>query len=411
MIEHVTPALSRAALERPGPSERTPPASPQRPSSAGSGTPQAPAGNVALKAVLPPPAQPATPAGHRASEDHGNPADAPAQAGAPPVPVPCLNSSNGDNEDVPGWNDVTPYHRRQAFAITHEANALIERVGLNQVGFLTLTTPQNIVDAKDAQRLFKLFQRRVLKDNFGAWMVVRERQQRGSWHWHLLIDCKADIRTGLDFDAIHRRDYRTAGKDLRRVWAVLRKKCPAYHLGRHELLPIRSNAEAVGRYVAKYVAKHVGTRRPEDRRVRLFGASSKARTCTVNFAWNSPGGWVWRQKLRLFCQDRGMSTVSHLWLKFGPNWAYWLRRDIERMAILRRVAFPSRAELAAVDQLLADELPETAVEIYVSQRKDSNPSCTTADARVFPTGYFSKSFPAKEDRSSQVTLARRCASM
>ena len=68
--------------------------------------------------------------------------------------------------------------------------------------------------------------------------------------------------------------YSSAPPYLRAVWRELRIKCKAYGFGRHELLPIKSNADAMAQYIGKYISKHLGSRKDEDKGKRLIASSS-----------------------------------------------------------------------------------------------------------------------------------------
>ena len=74
-----------------------------------------------------------------------------------------------------------------------------------------------------------------------------------------------DIRTGVDFTQFALGRYSSAPPYLRAVWRELRIKCKAYGFGRHELLPIKSNADAMAQYIGKYISKHLGSRKDEDK--------------------------------------------------------------------------------------------------------------------------------------------------
>jgi hypothetical protein len=64
------------------------------------------------------------------------------------------------------------------------------------------------------------------------------------------------------------------------MWATLRVRLPEFHFGRHELKPVKTNADGVGRYLGKYIVKHYDNRLPEDRGariVRFFGCAMTGR--------------------------------------------------------------------------------------------------------------------------------------
>jgi hypothetical protein len=131
-----------------------------------------------------------------------------------------------------------------------------------------------------------------------------------------------DIRTGLDFEEVEKGRYRSAGSYLRSVWRELRGACLRYGFGRHELLPVRSNAEAMARYVGKYISKHIGQRDEEAKGKRLVTSSCGWVKNSVRFAWNTPGAKEWRRKVALFAAVLGIDDPAGLYFRLGPTWAY-----------------------------------------------------------------------------------------
>ena len=96
-----------------------------------------------------------------------------------------------------------------------------------------------------------------------------ERSKSGRLHFHLLVVCREDIRSGFDFAAVKRRDYRSASEYLRGEWAFWRKACPKHNFGRCELLPVKKDGERAAGYLAGYIGKHLRARYAEDKRARL----------------------------------------------------------------------------------------------------------------------------------------------
>jgi hypothetical protein len=76
------------------------------------------------------------------------------------------------------------------------------------------------------------------------------------------------------------------------------------------MVPIRSSAEAISRYVGKYISKHIGNREERDKGVRLAGFSKGARIGTSRFAWATPGSWVWRRKLKILAESLGVPEIA-----------------------------------------------------------------------------------------------------
>ena len=122
-----------------------------------------------------------------------------------------------------------------------------------------------------------------LSSCYGEWIWDRERQKRGAWHYHIIIQCPGDIRTSFDWSEYlawvtdyqngKRRRLKTGNALLRSLWEMNNRALPSYGFGRVELLPIRSTSEAVAKYVGKYISKQIGQRPEEDKGVRLTGHS------------------------------------------------------------------------------------------------------------------------------------------
>lgn len=238
---------------------------------------------------------------------------------------------------------------------------MIERHGIEHVGFLTLTFREHVIDAKEAQRRMHSLRTGVLKPRYGEVITVMERQKSGRIHFHSLVACAGDIRTGIDFAALASRDYRSAPEALRREWAFWRSTARRYGFGRTELLPVRSCAQAMGKYVGKYIGKHLDSRLPSDKRVRLVRYTG-AKVASTRFAWASAGAREWRLKLAAFVMmlhEAGAiaaPTTEAMARKFGPKWAFEWRDNI--------MTFP----LTASD-VCAPDLPEP----------DANLACGSAD--------------------------------
>ena len=225
-------------------------------------------------------------------------------------------------------NILSPYHRKSAYSLSLNVEALLNRCGIDRVGFLTVTFPDNVRDHKHAYARFRSMNSNYLASHpyFGDWLLVKERQERGAWHYHFLSDCGGDIRTGIDWEAIARGDYRSANAYLRMLWSDLRENLPKYGFGRSELLPIRENAEAMAKYVGKYISKHVGVRRPEDKGVRMVSYSRNWPRSIAKFQWATPNSRQWRKNLAAFAECYGFKSMDEVKEFFGDRWAYFLAK-------------------------------------------------------------------------------------
>lgn len=136
-----------------------------------------------------------------------------------------------------------------------------------------------------------------------------------------------DIRTGAKFGEFAEGIYKSANGPLRAEWSFWRSTAPNYRFGRTELLPVRSTEEAIAKYVGKYIAKHIGQRKEEDKGVRLVAYSRGANNSNCKFAWASPGAANFRRKLAFVAVALGYTSENYsrkFRADFGDNWMYQL---------------------------------------------------------------------------------------
>ena len=288
-------------------------------------------------------------------------ADAPRQGcAAGPPPLPCLNSNNstenfrksfsgkvetaseggtfrslkttsdgrkiithldGSQLVVDGFSTSL---RKQAFALVANVQHMAERFGLERLGFLTLTFRENLTDFREAQRRFNSLRTHVLVNLFEDWIVTVEPQKRGAVHYHLLVVCSGDIRSGVDFDAIEKGDYSSASPLLRGLWAQLRSALPLYGFGRSELLPVRSTGDGIARYVGKYLEKGASYRGDQFKGARMVRYSRGWRCATPRFSWTSPAAMRWRALIGGMIEILGGDDLDCLRSQFGKAWAFKL---------------------------------------------------------------------------------------
>lgn len=218
-------------------------------------------------------------------------------------------------------------------ALQLNVTGMIERHGIERVGFLTLTFRDHVTCPKEAQRRMHSLRTGVLKPRYREVITVLERQKSGRIHYHCLVAMAEDIRTGIDFAALANRNYRSAPEALRREWSFWRSTAKRYGFGRTELLPVRSCAQAMGKYVGKYIGKHLDARQPIDKRVRLVRYTG-CKVASTRFAWASPGAAEWRAKLGAFVTMLhnvgaiSAPTTEAMAKRFGPKWAFQWRDNI-----------------------------------------------------------------------------------
>ena len=238
--------------------------------------------------------------------------------------LPCLYRNNSIEK---GSKTLSTAHRKSASALAWNVQALSEKYGLENLGFLTLTFKDHVTDFKEAQRRFNSLASNVLTKRYRAWISVMERCKSGRIHYHLLVNVGSDIRTGFDFLEIGNKNYKSANPEIRAEWAFWRKTAPKYRFGRTELLPVKSNTDGIANYVGKYIGKHMEVRSPEDKGARLVRYSTAARHATTKFAFYTDGSAAWRRKVALFAQivseaHGTLPTMEGLKDALGPKWAY-----------------------------------------------------------------------------------------
>lgn len=243
-------------------------------------------------------------------------------------PLPCLSSNNCTENSSSVHQTLQNGHKKTADLLRKSIESLAETYGIERIGFLTLTFSEHIVEVKEAQRRWHSLRTHVLKKRYSAVVRILERQASGRIHYHCLVALPSDVRTGADFVAFGKGDYRSANDALREEWAFWRITAPRYRFGRTELLPVKSNAEGISKYVGKYVSKHIGQREERDKGARLVEYSRSARIGNTAFAWNNAMAMVWRAKVSSWAAKHGCASLEDVKVLFGRHWAYLHREAI-----------------------------------------------------------------------------------
>ena len=271
---------------------------------------------------------------------------------------------------------------RRADTLRQNLQDMIDRNGLEKIGFLTLTFKENITSRTIAEKRFHSFATHILRLLVAESITVPERQERGAIHYHLAAAFKFDIRSGFDvaacseanlvkkqgylgggqwapgcydrFKALERKYLASANPALKRVWRIIRQAnerieksngkkhdrqaSPAF--GRCETLPILANAEAIAFYVGTYITSQTEQRQPEDKGMRSVRYSLKGRRFHQSFHFKDGGNAKWRAGCRMLAKlllihHRAEATragkklvfiyaENHVRSRFGPRWAHRL---------------------------------------------------------------------------------------
>ena len=231
--------------------------------------------------------------------------------------------------------EFTNSRKRTAFILAESVEKLTNIHPIEKLGFLTLTFKDHVTCPKEAQKRLNSLISHVIKPRYGLYIGVFERQKNGRIHYHFLVSLQDDIRTGVDFNAIKKRDYRTASKALRDEWSFWRKTAEKYRFGRTELLPIKSTSQAIKYYVGKYISKSVTADKDRrDKGVRLPRYSKGVKAGNIRFAFISEGATKWRKAVAFFAEllsdhfKQPITEMDHITERLGNRWAYKYRNYI-----------------------------------------------------------------------------------
>ena len=318
---------------------------------------------------------------------------APAPAGA--QALPCLGSNNSignspdDAPDAGTPRQSVPISKgayKTEFCLKSNIELAAKFYGIEHLVFFTITFAYAVYSAKRAQKHLNSILSNVIRPRYGdRYLAVFERHASGAIHFHFVLWLEKDVRTGFDwtladlaYAAQRQRDYNRAGKlwgetagkavngdFLRGEWRFWRDLKKRYRwLGRCEMLPVKSTAEAIAKYTGGYIGKHMEHRREEDKGVNLVRYGKGMHRAKSRLAFNSPKARLCRLKLQEFAHQVGCGSTDALKKRFGPRWAYRCAPAIQAMPLL--VRFGDGEVLDA-----AYYVPEAAVQIYNSQPKAS----------------------------------------
>ena len=230
--------------------------------------------------------------------------------GAPLPRLPCLQSDNC----------IRAQRRKQLFVAQENIRLYIEKFGANNVGVLTITTPDECLSAQNFQAKWHSFRTNVIRRIFPTGMWVRERQPRtGNWHAHAVVNLGRDIRTAFPFEQVKRRLYPNVDAGLRSIWKMLREKGNSHGFGRIELLPIKHNGSGCARYLTKYLGKaFVSEKLFGEERCRLFGVWGRVRFVHSQFEWVA--NRIMRRRKAWLASTAGLKDAEGFKALYGPFW-------------------------------------------------------------------------------------------
>ena len=265
--------------------------------------------------------------------------------------------------------------KRTAQAVYGEVEHMAKQFGEERLGFLTLTYRKRVGLSRIAQASWRNLVQRHLRRKFERIIAVWERHENGGIHWHAIVVCPADIRTGFRWEDYERLQAMVkahklkswsaaqvgANANLKALWDWCREHMRGCW-GRSQLLPLKRSAKAAARYAASYITKQERSRVPADRgcrRVRFINFGSTVLLSTgerarlsgrchgVNFGFVGDKSKLYRAKAKTWAQAKGLTedqvysrtekrvengeeTYVRITGVLGARWAYHARLEIDR---------------------------------------------------------------------------------
>jgi hypothetical protein len=273
----------------------------------------------------------------------------------------CSNSDEvqkiigDDSSKRKAWTPKSQTAKKQK-TLTGNVQYWANKLGVENLGFLTLTFKENMRDKKEAQRRWNNLNRTISRDGkFTVLVKVLEVQRRGAFHYHLLVKIGEDIRTGFDWvafkkaaEAYNAKDkeegkrqtkiYATSATDhLRHLWGYMRAKCKSHGFGRSELMPIEY-PNNIGSYLGKYLNKDDQEREngtwanvelTKGMRRVSYGRK-EIKTHSAKFSWvaHPRSNPLFRHRLKEWAEYRGFTSMEHIKEHLGKHWTHHYFQEI-----------------------------------------------------------------------------------
>ena len=267
---------------------------------------------------------------------------------------------------------------KKMYVLTKNVNGFAKEYGIENMGLLTLTFKDNVRCKKEAGRRWDNLRRTIAREKpFKVLNITKEKQLRGAWHFHILVNMGIDIRTGFDWESFDkageaqkkgdwqerqkytRRYAKKAHPVLNETWKWLRKKCSTHGFGRSELMPIKY-PNNIGSYLGKYLLKEEQNRekymRDHGKKAPKFKQTTYARDvkrkANAQFSWvkHPQGRPTFRHMLKQWAEYRGFTSVDHIRAHYGKRWSFHcygeimydyvrIRRDREGLPALKELGW------------------------------------------------------------------------
>lgn len=206
--------------------------------------------------------------------------------------------------------------------------------GERQILFVTLTFPDPLNSTRETQRRLNSWMNKI-RQRYSHYIWVLQPQASGAIHYHLLMPVNFDAHADTNLEPWSYRSEYTDADRLNAMNAKLRIESDwwtqkASGFGRVEVAPVYSNGEAVRKYLSRQDWRTWHWPFIETKHVKFWGCSKSARSGTVKFSWNTPGGRLSREKLQEWAQQQGCQTYEDLPRVIGKNWGYFFHYHLTR---------------------------------------------------------------------------------
>ena len=267
--------------------------------------------------------------------------------------------STKEQPPKPAISGLQPNHRKSKLCLELACRKLlgilnpdsVDEDAFSRTAVITLTFVKPTMSWKDAKneldKIIKLLKRRHGNDLELVW--VQERHRSGGIHFHGLVKLPFDVRTGTDLyvllDWNNQKDnpkfrdrvkncHSYLNQQLREEVIQLSKVLSQYGIGRFDLLPILTDAEAVIEYLGKGIANHLLRRHPEDKGARLWGCTNNVRVCKTNsISLFTPINTMLRNQIGMWAESRGCMDLNQLRRKYGRHWFFKFLSERDRYGL------------------------------------------------------------------------------
>ena len=255
-------------------------------------------------------------------------------------PLLYHSENNSDKQYSEKSLKLTNEQAKTFFCLEKNTKHFIKIYGAEHVGILTLTFKENLQDSKESQRRWNNLNRMINREKkFQVLVKVIEPQKRGAIHYHMLVKTHERIRGNIDWEIYEQMGNektvpgkrklgkelgKTATPHLRELWSWLRQKGKATGFGRIELMPLKK-PHHIKNYIGKYLEKDMQKGTSNEKGMNMITYGKKApKVANTKVSWLNGKGGMWRRKLKMFCDARGIKDEDELVDLYGKAWSYHL---------------------------------------------------------------------------------------